>query len=100
MKKLVFFGELVVQILEEDWDFVCKNRLFSENPDEADIRAEFVSGTGITPDKKHLWGQASERFTEYIQDLREISCLDINAMARNLLTEEEKYNEPAKSSDN
>ena len=90
-KELVLFDELVVVISEEDWDFMCRNRFFSENPDEEELQAEFVSGTGITTDRKHLWSRVSERFSEYIRDLREISCLDINAMARNLLTEEEKY---------
>lgn len=87
MIRLIFFEELTVEVSEDDWDFLCKNRLFSNNPSQEDLRAEFVSGTGITPNKRHLWSQASERFAEYIQDLREISCLDINTMARKLLKE-------------
>ena len=83
------FNELDVKVSREDWRFMCQNRFFTDNPDEEVIQAEFVSGTGITENKKNLWGQASNRFTEYIEDLREIKLMDVNAMARNILSEEE-----------
>ena len=93
MKELILFDELIVKISEDDWNFLCKNRFFSDAPDEEMLQSEFVTGTGITRNKKHLWNQASERFSEYIKDLKEISGLDINALARNVLTEEAKYDE-------
>ena len=46
--------------------------MFSENPAIDEIQAEFVSGTGITKNKKHLWENANEKFLEYIKDLKEI----------------------------
>lgn len=45
---------------------------FSDDPNEEMLQSEFVTGTGITGNKKHLWNQASERFSEYIKDLKEI----------------------------
>ncbi len=93
MKEMILFDELIIKISEDDWDFLCKNRFFSDAPDEEMLQSEFVTGTGITRNKKHLWNQASERFSEYIKDLKEIAGLDINAMATNVLTKEEKYDE-------
>ncbi len=97
MKELILFDELIVKISEDDWDFLCENRFFSGTPNEEMLQSEFVTGTGITRNKKHLWSQASERFSEYIKDLKKISRLDINAMARNALTEGEKYDELTQS---
>ena len=73
MKKVrLFDNQMVLNISEEDWDFLCQNRLFSENPAIDEIQAEFVSGTGITKNKKHLWENANEKFLEYVKDLKEI----------------------------
>ena len=92
MKQLVFFdNSLTINIPEEDWIYLCNNRFFTDHPEHNIIQAEFVTGTGITPKKKNLWNQATERFIDYINDLREIQGIDINKMARGLLSEEEKY---------
>lgn len=87
----VFYGKIKVQISEEDYAYLCKNRFNGEKPSQEELCSEFVTGTGITPNKPHLWSQASQKFAEYINDLREIQTLDINKAARCLLTEEEKY---------
>lgn len=72
MKRIVLFEKLDVNISDEDWFFLCKARFFSNNPPIEDIEAEFVSGTGITPNKRKLWVEASNRFHDYIADLRDI----------------------------
>jgi len=90
-KVITLFNNLDIKVSIDDWEFMCKNRFFTDTPSEEHIQAEFVSGTGITKNKVHLWGKASKRFAEYISDLREIQELDINTMARKLLTEEEKF---------
>jgi hypothetical protein len=92
MKKVkIFDNQMVLQISEEDWSFLCQYRLFSDDPPIDEIQAEFVSGTGITKNKQHLWKKANERFSEYIQDLREILELDTNKMTMDTLTYEEKH---------
>ncbi len=68
----VVFGELELHISDEDWKYMCENRFFTDNPEYDDIQAEFVSGTGITSQRRELWDKASENFAEYIQELREI----------------------------
>ena len=40
--------------------------------------------------KKNLWNEASERFSEYVNNLREIQKIDVNAMTREILTDKEK----------
>lgn len=94
-KTLLLFNELKVIVSKEDWEFMCKYRFFTDDPDEEHIRVEFSTGTGIRPEtkrtSKNLWNNASIEFAKYIKDLREIQNLDINKMARNLLTDEEKY---------
>lgn len=84
---ITFWNELTVHISPNDWDFLCKNRFLSDNPSLDEIQAEFVSGTGISSNKKHLWSEADARFTEYVQELREIQGMNINQMARDLLKE-------------
>lgn len=97
MINITLFSNLQISISHKDWDFLCENRFFTDSPTIDDIQREFVTGTGITPDKKYLWNNASELFAEYIDDLRDIQKIDINKMARNLLSEEEKYNAIKKS---
>ena len=75
---ITFWNVLTVHISPNDWDFLCKNRFLSDNPSLDEIQAEFVSGTGISPNKKHLWNEADARFTEYVQELREIQGMNIN----------------------
>ena len=70
---ITLFGELNISITEEDWKFLCIARFFSDNPTIEDIEAEFVSGTGITPNKKEKWELASELFHEYVADLRDMN---------------------------
>ena len=82
---------MFLTISDKDWEFLCKNRLFNDDPLKEEIQAEFVSGTGITQNKPHLWKEAEKRFAEYIEDLREIQQMDVNKLARNLLTDEEKF---------
>lgn len=73
MKQIILFdNKLVVSIEPELWDYLCGFRFFSSNPSDEEIEAEFVSGTGITRNKTHLWNEASERFSSYIQELKEI----------------------------
>ena len=69
---ITFWDDLTIHVSPDDWDYLCINRFFSDNPAYDEIQAEFVTGTGITPNKKHLWKEADMRFAEYIQDLREI----------------------------
>ncbi len=90
MHTVVFFDELSVNISDDDWDYLCKNRLFTDTPDDEDLRIEFVTGTGITPNKRHLWNQADKMFADYIDDLKIVQSLDINKMARDVLSIEEK----------
>ncbi len=85
------FDGLQFCVSEDDWKFMCQNRFFSDDPPEDEIQAEFVTGTGITKSKKDLWSQASSRFAEYVEDLRDICGLDVNAMARAALTDKEKF---------
>jgi len=85
------FDGLQFYVSEDDWNFMCKNRFFSENPPMDEVQAEFVTGTGITKSKKDLWNQASSRFADYVDDLREICSLDVTSMARAALTNEEKF---------
>ena len=66
------FDALELHISNEDWTFLCECRLFSSNPAIEDIQSEFVTGTGITQNKKELWPRADELSAEYISDLREI----------------------------
>ncbi len=86
--EITFWNELTVHISPNDWDFLCKNRFLSDNPSLDEIQAEFVSGTGISPNKKHLWNEADTRFAEYIQELREIQGMNIKQMARDLLDDD------------
>lgn len=93
MRKIILFHQMILTISDIDWDFLCKNRFFTDDPLKEEIQAEFVSGTGITQNKPHLWKEAEKRFAEYIEDLREIQQMNVNHIARNLLTDEEKFNE-------
>lgn len=72
MHTFKFYDNITLNINDEDWEFLCKNRLFTDSPAYEDIRAEFVSGTGITPNKSHLWEKSDELFHKYIEELREI----------------------------
>ncbi len=85
MHTLTMFDKIVVNISDEDWDYLCKNRIFSDTPSDEDIRTEFVIGTGITPNTPELWDKADEAFAKYIEDLREIQKLDLNKMCRDKL---------------
>ncbi len=81
----VFDGRLSFDITLDDWEYLCKKRFYTYNPDPESIEAEFVTGTGITSSKLNLWVEAADRFSEYVADLREIKSLDINKMCRELL---------------
>ena len=70
--KIRLFGKLDISISESDWTYLCNHRFFNDNPSIDEIEAEFVSGTGITSKKIDKWEKASEKFSEYINDLREI----------------------------
>lgn len=82
---------MILTISDIDWDFLCKNRFFTDAPLKEEIQAEFVSGTGITQNKPHLWKEANKRFAEYIEDLREIQQMNVNHIAKIILTDEEKF---------
>lgn len=73
MHEFLLFDCIKVCISEEDWDYLCKNRWFTDAPEVADVRAEFVSGTGITPNKPQLWKNASAYFHDYVLDLQNIA---------------------------
>lgn len=70
---ITLFDELNISISDEDWNFLCIARFFSDDPPIEDIEAEFVTGTGITPNKPEKWMQASEAFREYVADLRSMN---------------------------
>ena len=88
---ITLWNDLTIHVSPNDWNYLCKNRFPSDNPSLDEIQTEFVSGTGITPNKKHLWNEADTRFAEYVQELREIQEMDINQMAKDLLDNDEKY---------
>ncbi|MBQ9277969.1 MAG: hypothetical protein IJ224_04970 [Lachnospiraceae bacterium] len=83
---LKLFDELIIIINYDDWMFMCKNRFGTETPSYEEIQAEFVTGTGITKNKRELWREANARFTEYINDLKEIRSIDLNKAARDILS--------------
>ncbi len=91
MKEFVLWENLYLYISEEDYGFLCDHRFYTSAPSIEDLISEFVTGTGITPNKRDLWSCASEKFAEYIQDLREIESMNINRMAQNILSEDEKH---------
>ncbi len=74
----LFEDKLTVKVSAENWQYLCENRFLSDNPSQEDIQSEFVSGTGISRRNPERWALASESFAEYIDDLREISSLDVN----------------------
>lgn len=84
----VFENRLSFDIPLDDWKFLCEKEFFTYNPDPEWVQAEFVTGTGITPSQPHLWNKASERFAEYVADLRVIKSLDICKMCRELLEQD------------
>ena len=100
--KIRLFEKLDIFISESDWDFLCNHRFFTDTPSIDEIDAEFVSGTVITSKKiSELQASkmvdtegknASEKFSEYIHDLRKINTFDINGMARDLLSDTEIKN--------
>ena len=90
-KTIILFGELELNIPLTDWTYLCEHLFLSDNPPEDVVRAEFVFGTGINRNIKHLWSEAAKRFTEHIEDLREIQSLNISEMADTVLSDEEKY---------
>ena len=67
---------MTLNVPDEDWEFMCKYRFFTQNPSEEDIQAEFVTGTGITKNKPHMWNEAGKRFSEYVDNLRDIQKMD------------------------
>lgn len=91
MMRYTFYDTISVTIQDQDWKFLCDHRFFSDHPQLEDVQAEFVSGTGITPNTPERWKEASKCFADYVAELRDIKKMDINSMARNLLSDEEKY---------
>ena len=90
-----FYDCIEVNISNDDWNYLCENRWFTKTPDAEDVRAEFVSGTGITPNKPNLWDKASEYFHNYVIELQEIHKMDINYECRKLLSFDEKFTKGA-----
>lgn len=90
---ITLWDGLELNISKKDWEFLCSNRFLSKDPEIEDIMTEFVTGTGITKNKPHLWNKATGAFAEYVEDLRKVQSYDINGMARSLLNDEEKYKE-------
>ena len=70
------FDGLVLSVSEENWAYLCTHRFFSDEPTIEEIRAEFVSGTGITEEKKDRWTNADDDFCQYIEDLKEIFTME------------------------
>lgn len=64
--KYTLFNKIELKISKTDLDFLCEKRFFTDKPTLEDIQSEFVTGTGITPNKAHLWKDASKRFHEYV----------------------------------
>lgn len=64
MKEYVLWDNVLVQIEDEDWGFLCGFRFHTDEPSYDDVVFEFVTGTGITPNKKHLWDKSSKKFAE------------------------------------
>ncbi len=77
--ELILFDELIITIPKSYWDYMVTYRFGGDNPSYEEIQAEFVSGTGITASKRALWNEANRRFLEYIEDLMNISKMDVNA---------------------
>ena len=95
----IIFNEIALTISDDDLDYLCKQRFFTDNPTIEDIQREFVTGTGITPNKKHLWSEANMRFKNYIDELRDIQKLDINDMAESLIIHKGRNYEVEKFTD-
>lgn len=70
MKTITLFETLSLSVSDENWDFLCKYRFFTNTPSIEDVQREFITGTGITPNKQYLWNNANTMFEEYISDLR------------------------------
>ncbi len=87
MKKriTVFDGRLSIEVPPDDWEFLCEKEFYTYNPESELVLTEFVTGTGITPSKRHLWAEASERFAEHVACLRKIKSLDLCKMCRDSL---------------
>lgn len=70
---MTLFRELTVRVSEENWEYLCTNRFFSDTPSEADIQAEFTLGTGIAESNRHLFSEceAALLFANYIRGLME-----------------------------
>ena len=66
------FNDLTVTIPINDWQFLCKNRWHTDDPDIEDVITEFVTGTGITPNKPQRYSEAGKTFHEYVDELRDI----------------------------
>lgn len=75
MKKIRLYDALDVEISDDDWDFLCNVRFFTDTPTYDEIETEFLAGTFITENKKHLGDVASSKFAEYIADLRSMNPL-------------------------
>lgn len=86
----LFNGQLIINISEEDWAFLCENRFFTDSPEIDSIEADFITGTGITSTAEEKWSNASDKFKDYIDDLRDIMGLNICDMAKNVISAKEK----------
>ena len=84
----LFDNQLKLSVSAEDWDYLCENVFYSDDPDIDDVESEFVTGTGVTPRKVDLWPEASKRFASYVDELRVVKSLDINQMCRDLILKE------------
>lgn len=91
MRKFTFYNCIELNISNEDWIYLCKNRWHTDSPQMDDVRAEFISGTGITPNTPDMWQKADEAFHDYINELRELQKIDINSKCKSLLSEVEKH---------
>lgn len=84
----IFDGQLTVHVTDEDWESLCNTRLLTINPSEDQLENEFVTGTWITETDINLWENADNKFHEYIDELLELSRIDLNKACRILLEKE------------
>ena len=68
----IFDNQIILNVSEDDWFFLCENRFFSSNPTIEEIESEFITGTAITRSKSMLWKEATIKFSEYVEELKEI----------------------------
>ena len=89
-KVSLYRGEITFAVSDEDKKWLCDNVFLTDDVTEDLWRMEFVTGTGITPNNPKPFNLATKMFAEYVDELRHIKDVDVNAMCRELIDKTEK----------